>query len=185
ELRALMRHQIPDGDLGKILSEAVSLLLERVRKRKFGESAAPRAIRPSSPSNSSDPKDGKSSRHIPAAIRRAVARRDAGRCAYRSPGGRRCRAREFLEFHHRDPWARARTHSIEGITLRCRAHNQYQARRDFGERHMAQFRAHDRIESRTPLAEPTRNDLPREPQLDLNPVALEAPSDSLAQTPST
>ena len=131
----------------------------------------PKTIRPSSPSNSSEPTDGKPSRHIPAAIRRTVARRDAGRCTYRSPEGRRCRAREFLEFHHLDPWTRARTHSIEGITLRCRAHNQYQACRDFGERRMARFRTHDRIEPRTPPAESTRNDLPREPQLDLNPVA--------------
>ncbi|MEE8476173.1 MAG: hypothetical protein V3T01_12505 [Myxococcota bacterium] len=137
ELRALMRHQVPDGDLGSLLGRAVALLLERVRKRKFGAGAGARSIQASS---SSDPSSRKPSRHIPAAIRRAVVRRDAGRCRYVSPAGVRCAAAEFLEFHHVDPWARTRTHSVDGIALRCRAHNQYEAGRVFGEEHMARFR---------------------------------------------
>jgi hypothetical protein len=39
----------------------------------------------------------KPSRHIPAAIRRAVWERDAGRCTYVSAGGRRCDSKEFLQ----------------------------------------------------------------------------------------
>jgi hypothetical protein len=70
ELRALMRHQVPDGDLGVILGRAVALLLAQVRKQKFGECAAPRPVQPSSE---------KPSRQIPAAIRRAVSLRDGGR----------------------------------------------------------------------------------------------------------
>ncbi len=182
ELRALMRHQIPDGDLGKILAEAVSLLLERVRKRKFGEGTAPRAVRPSNPSNSSKPKP---SRHIPAAIRRAVFKRDGGRCTYLSPRGQRCRAREFLEFHHHDPWAHARAHSINGIALRCRAHNQYEACRDFGERHMARFRTRERIEPSATPKKSVSGSSPRGPQLDLNPVRPEAPSSHSTQTRPT
>jgi hypothetical protein len=131
ELRALMRHQVPDGDLGKILARAVALLLEQVRKRKFAESAAPRPAKPSS---------DRPTRQIPAAVRRAVARRDGERCTYVSRRGERCGARDFLEFHHHDPWARNRLHSVEGISLRCRAHNQHAACRDFGDRHMARFR---------------------------------------------
>jgi hypothetical protein len=133
ELRALMRHQIPDGDLGKILARAVATLLERVRKEKFGETSKPRTSRPVSP-------DGSSSRHIPAAIRRAVSRRDGRRCTYVSSSGRRCDSREFLEFDHVDAWSRTRAHSIDGITLRCRAHNQQRARIDFGEPYMARFK---------------------------------------------
>ncbi len=136
ELRALMRHQVPDGDLGSLLGRAVALLLDRVRKRKFGEVSAPR---PPAPANSDASAKPAASRHIPAAIRRAVVRRDAGRCRYVSPGGVRCGAAEFLEFHHIDPWARSGTHSLVVISLRCRAHNQYEARRVFGEAHMARF----------------------------------------------
>jgi hypothetical protein len=134
ELRALMRHQVPDGDLGRILARAVAVLLAQVRRRKFAETSRPR------PAPASDSSKEMPSRHIPAAIRRAVWRRDAGRCGYVSAGGRRCDAREFLEFDHAEVWSRTRSHSIAGLTLRCRAHNQQRARLDFGEQHMARFR---------------------------------------------
>ncbi len=134
ELRALMRHQIPDGDVGKILARAVAVLLAQVRKRKFAETSKPRPARPSAAPNAVP------SRHIPAAIRRAVSQRDGGRCSYVSSSGRRCDAREFLEFDHAEAWTRTHAHPIEGITLRCRAHNQQRARKDFGEAHMARFR---------------------------------------------
>ena len=134
ELRALMRHQVPDGDVGKILARAVAVLLAQVRKRKFAETSTPRPARSSALPNDAP------SRHIPAAIRRAVWRRDVGRCSYVSEGGRRCDSREFLEFDHAEVWSRTRSHSIAGITLRCRAHNQQRARLDFGEQHMARFR---------------------------------------------
>jgi len=134
ELRALMRHQVPDGDLGKILARAVATLLERVRKQKFAETPTPRPAGPS-PSPNQLP-----SRHIPAATRRAVSQRDGGRCTYVSSSGRRCDSREFLEFDHVEAWANTRAHSIDGITLRCRPHNQQRARNDFGEPHMARFR---------------------------------------------
>jgi hypothetical protein len=142
ELRALMRHQVPDGDVGKILARAVSVLLEQVRKQKFGETATPRPAK--APAENM-------SRNIPASIRRSVAKRDGGRCTYVSPGGRRCGAREFLEFHHGDPWAWAHTHSVEGIALRCRAHNHYAACRDFGERNMARFRKQSRQQDLNPV----------------------------------
>jgi hypothetical protein len=145
ELRALMRHQIPDGDLGKILARAIAVLHAQVRKRKFAETSRPRSTQPPAAPNEAP------SRHIPAAIRRAVSQRDGGRCAYVSSIGRRCEAREFLEFDHSEAWAFSHAHSVQGITLRCRAHNQRRARIDFGDRHMARFQR-------------------RSPQLDSNPV---------------
>jgi hypothetical protein len=84
ELRALMRHLIPDGDVGKILARGVAVLLAQVRKRKFAETARPTGARPSDSPNES------SSRHIPAAIRRAVWRRDRGRCTYLSASSHCC-----------------------------------------------------------------------------------------------
>src|SRR5258705_1914949 len=94
ELRALMRHQIPDGDVGKILARAIGVLPSQVRKRKFGETTMPKAA-------GTPPSPGEvPSRHIPASIRRAVWQRDGGRCTYTSAGGRRCESRDFVEFDH-------------------------------------------------------------------------------------
>jgi hypothetical protein len=140
ELRALMRHQIPDGDVGKILSRAISALLAQVRKQKCADVSSPRSAKPNE----------KASRHVPAEIRRAVWQRDGGRCTYISAGGRKCDSNEFIEFDHTDAWARTGTHSIDGITLRCRAQNQLRARIDFGEHHMAQFGRRTGFESSSP-----------------------------------
>jgi hypothetical protein len=140
ELRALMRHQIPDGDVGKILGKAISVLLAQVRKQKFAETSYARPAK----------RGERPSRHIPAEVRRAISKRDGARCTYVSSSGRRCDSREFLEFDHADAWTWTKSHSIAGISLRCRAHNQLRARRDFGEQHMAKFERRTGFESRSP-----------------------------------
>lgn len=71
------------------------------------------------------------SRHIPAAVKRAVALRDAGRCAFAGQAGR-CVERGALEFHHVVPYAEGGKATAENIQLRCRAHNQYEAEQWFG-----------------------------------------------------
>jgi hypothetical protein len=48
-LQALLRREIPDGDPGAIFDRAITLLLEKVEKRKLGAAARPRptaSIRP-------------------------------------------------------------------------------------------------------------------------------------------
>ena len=72
------------------------------------------------------------SRHIPAAVRRAVWRRDAGRCAFVGAEGR-CAETAFLEFHHVEPYAAGGEATVQNIELRCRAHNAYEARLFFGD----------------------------------------------------
>jgi len=127
ELRALLRHQIPDGDVAKIVGRAVHALLEQARKRKHGAGSTARAAVVPAEAASKRP-----ARKIPTAIRRVVWERDEGSCRYVSREGRRCGARDFLEFHHQVPWARCREHRESNIQLRCRAHNQHAAELDFG-----------------------------------------------------
>lgn len=73
------------------------------------------------------------SRHIPAAVRRAVWTRDGGQCAFVGTGGR-CTETGFLEFHHVVPYAIGGRANIENIELRCAAHNAHEAEQSFGER---------------------------------------------------
>jgi hypothetical protein len=61
-----------------------------------------------------------------------------------------------LEFDHAEAWAWKRAHSIESITLRCRAHNQQRARLDFGEPHMARFDRHSLSSAAGPGSDPNR-----------------------------
>ena len=58
--------------------------------------------------------------------------RDGGRCAFVADDGRRCEALDFLEFHHVVPYARGGPSTADNLELRCRAHNSYEAARQWG-----------------------------------------------------
>ena len=81
-----------------------------------------------------------SSRHIPAAVRRAVHERDAGRCTYVDAHGRRCKAHDRLEFHHHEPFGRGGDHSPENLAIMCATHNALLAERDYGKEVMGRYR---------------------------------------------
>jgi hypothetical protein len=137
-LRALMRSEVPDGDLTTIIDRAVTEKLERLEARRFAKTRAPRK----EPSETETPA---SSRHIPAAVRRAVRERDGNRCRYVDEQGRRCSARDRLEFHHRHPFGLGGDHSPQNICLMCHGHNDYLAERDYGREAMAQRRSGNRV----------------------------------------
>jgi 5-methylcytosine-specific restriction endonuclease McrA len=92
------------------------------------------------------------SRYIPASVRRQVAERDGLRCTYVGPDGNRCEGRD-VEFHHLTPFARGGQHRVDEITLRCRAHNAFQAEQDFGEEHVARRIRQQRARGRQRRAE--------------------------------
>lgn len=119
--RALLRHTVPSGDLAEILGRALNLLLADIEKRKIGAAERPRMASPTRPE----------SRHIPAAVKREVWKRDAGRCAFVGTAGR-CAEEAFLEFHHVVPFAEGGPATTANIELRCRAHNIYESGEFFG-----------------------------------------------------
>ncbi len=119
----LLRHSIPNGDPAAIFDRALTVLLLDLERAKLAAAAQPKSAR--------QPASG--SRHVPAAVRRDVWKRDDGRCAFVGAHGR-CTERGFLEFHHRVPYAAGGTTVVENIELRCRAHNLYEAEQYFGDR---------------------------------------------------
>lgn len=131
----LLRHQIPDGDVGKVIDQALTVLLRHLAKQKHAAADRNHVV-------AAQPREGTSRRvseearhhcrHVPADVKRAVWARDEGRCAFMGRGGRRCAERGFLEFHHVVPFSTGGEATAENIQLRCRAHNQYEAERDFG-----------------------------------------------------
>jgi 5-methylcytosine-specific restriction endonuclease McrA len=66
-------------------------------------------------------------------VKRSVWHRDAGRCTFVGAEGR-CAETGGLEFHHLVPYARGGATDHANPTLRCRAHNVYDARLLFGEK---------------------------------------------------
>lgn len=118
----LLRHAIPDGDPAKIIDRALTLLVDDLMRKKVAQTDRPRSSR--------GPAAG--SRHVAATVRRVVWLRDDGRCAFVAKSGRRCMERGFLEFHHVDPHALGGEATVDGIQLRCRAHNAYEATLYFG-----------------------------------------------------
>jgi hypothetical protein len=132
-LQALLRREIPDGDPGTIFDRALTVLLERVEKRKLGAADKPRSNRPIRPGADKEArKPTVRSRHIPREVQRAVWRRDAGKCAFVSASGRRCTESTFLEFHHIQAYAMQGPATVANISLRCWRHNQYEAALIFG-----------------------------------------------------
>jgi hypothetical protein len=141
-LRALMRPQVPDGDLAAIIEQAVTEKLERLEARRFAKAKAPRkglVATNTSPS----------SRHVPAAVRRAVHERDGNRCRYVDGQGRRCPERGRLEYHHRHPFALGGDRSLKNIALLCHVHNQYLAEHDYGRAATVRYRRPTKAVPRT------------------------------------
>ncbi len=128
-IQALLGHTVPTGDLPAVLERSFDAYIALLEKQKFAATSRPRAQR-----GSGDP------RHIPAAVKRAVWQRDGGQCGFVGEGGHRCGSRRFLEFDHVDPVARGGEATVDGIRLRCRAHNQYEAECVFGAGFMASKR---------------------------------------------
>ncbi|MBI5710489.1 MAG: RuvA C-terminal domain-containing protein [Candidatus Eisenbacteria bacterium] len=139
--QALLGHQLPSGDLARVLDRALEALIEQLERRKFAATSKPH-VRRVPRSASANP------RYIPAEVKRAVWERDGGRCTFVGDTGHRCPARKLLEFDHVEEVARGGRATVAGIRLRCRAHNQYAAECTFG----ADFMNHQRAAAREAAA---------------------------------
>ncbi|WP_242344479.1 HNH endonuclease [Anaeromyxobacter terrae] len=137
-LRCLLSHKIPDGDLAAVLHEAIRCAIDKHGKRK-GAVVPERKTKRPEPMAAASPA---ATSTIPAIVRRAVWRRDGGRCAWVGPDGCRCSSRWKLELDHIQPAALGGPSTIDNLRLACRAHNLLHAERIFGREHMARFRRH-------------------------------------------
>ena len=135
EAQELLSHRIASGDIASIFKNGLMLVVAEARRDRHAATGKPRSsVSPgttaaeegSRPAASGTEDSG--SRHIPAAVQRTVWERDSGRCAFMGRAGWRCEERRFLEYHHLTPWIVGGPPSVENIALRCRAHNQHEAR---------------------------------------------------------
>jgi hypothetical protein len=116
----LLSHVLPRGEIAEIFDRGLTFVIADSARRRHSATDRPRPVPIRPPAAAS--------RHISAHVERAVWERDDGQCSFVSRTGLRCGERSFLEYHHLTPWAAGGTASVENIALRCRAHNQYEAR---------------------------------------------------------
>lgn len=92
-----------------------------------------RAVPPTTQANTT-------SRYIPAHVKRHVWRRDEGRCSYvDQASGRRCSAKNHLEFDHIKAFAHGGAPSPQNLRLLCATHNRMAAVDVFGNERMRPF----------------------------------------------
>jgi len=132
----LMSHANPSRDLAVVVERAVELLIENLRKQRFGQTSRPRSAR----ARSSEPQAGaldlaarpRQRLRIPNELRRQLLARDGASCTFVCDDGRRCCARAFLQIHHDEAWAKGGPDALGNLRLVCAAHNRLLAEREFG-----------------------------------------------------
>ncbi len=143
-----LSHAIPGATTEQVLEAALDLFLEkqarargqvkRPRTNPVSSTPAPSAApqRPSTELPFAEPLHRRTGprESIPAAVRRTVWERDAGRCTWPLDSGGCCGSTHRLELDHVEPWARDGEATEENLRLLCAAHNRLAARQTFGAR---------------------------------------------------
>jgi hypothetical protein len=102
-----------------------SLTVERVFETLLG-----RFLKPQERTSKASSTD---SRYISKHLKRAIFKRDQGQCTYVAPDGVRCNERRYLQIDHIIPFALGGETTLSNLRLYCSCHNQYAARKIFGE----------------------------------------------------
>jgi 5-methylcytosine-specific restriction endonuclease McrA len=122
----LLAHVVPSGDIAEVLDRALDTLIRRLEKQKYAVTDRARRSH----------RGPRTSRGVPAEVRRAVLERDGGRCTFVAENGKRCLSRRRLEFDHIQPVSRGGRSTVANIRLLCRAHNQLVAEQALGREFM-------------------------------------------------
>jgi hypothetical protein len=148
-----LSHAIPGATTEQVLEAALDLLLEK-QARARGQVKRPRTELVAAPPTpayaqvqaSTEPPFAEplhrrtgSRESIPAAVRRAVWQRDAGRCTWPLDSGGCCGSTHQLELDHVVPWAKEGEPTVENLRLVCHRHNVLAAKLAFGDRVMARY----------------------------------------------
>jgi len=137
-VRSLLSHQIPDRNLAKVLHECVRRTLDQVLRRRKG-SPRPGTVQPSADAAAPRRPEPRAARHIPAAVRDEVWRRDDGRCAFLAPDGRRCGSTYQVELHHLEPFAKGGASTVANVSLRCAGHHAHHTNEAYGPEKVARM----------------------------------------------
>jgi hypothetical protein len=133
-----LSHSHPNATDADVFEVGLDLIIQRHAKRR-GIGAKPRKAPARSASATTSPPPAKRSRHVPAAVWRAVWERDQGCCAWPLEGGGVCGSTRQVEFDHVDGFALGGETSVERGRLLCRPHQLEAARQLYGEDVMGRY----------------------------------------------
>jgi 5-methylcytosine-specific restriction endonuclease McrA len=122
-------HAQPEATAGEVLETALDLLLERQARRRSEVRNPQASTRPSGPNR------------VPAAVRRAVWKRDQGKCAWPLDSGGVCGSTRRVELDHVVPRGLGGPSTVDNCRLLCRVHNDLAARLVYGNAQMDQYTA--------------------------------------------
>jgi hypothetical protein len=129
EVKSLLSHEIPDGDLSKILKKISKESLE-ILKNKKGRSTESKIQTKHRSSKHCETK--KTTRYIPIETRRLVFQKAQGRCEFIGSDGKRCESHYQLEIDHRLAWSQGGSHNEANLRCLCRAHNTFRTKESHG-----------------------------------------------------
>ena len=134
QVQDLLGHQVPRQDVAALFEKLLDMAIPALERKKFAATHRPRAPRVTAFTSPSTPGESPAAnlRTIPAHVKRAVWKRDGGRCAFRSATSRRCECTRALEYDHVKPVALGGEATLENVRLLCRKHNQLEAERRLG-----------------------------------------------------
>ncbi len=132
--QAALSHSRPGAGPEEILEAGLDLLLARDARRK-GLVKKPLA----KPRPSSNPD------YIPAHVRRAVWKRDGGRCQFKLASGEICGSTDRVELDHITPRALGGRPTVDDLRCACRPHNLLAARQIFGNACMDRYTRNPRV----------------------------------------
>ena len=117
----------PDTSAAKPVTDTTSA--PKTKTLRLGPQAAAACAKPAAPprtQTSAAKAGGGTGRAIPAAVKRAVWRRDRGRCSYVDrTSGRRCGSQHLLQIDHVVPYAQGGTAEPNNLRLLCAAHHRH------------------------------------------------------------
>ena len=131
--RDALSHSHPCASEEAILEVGLDLILQRHAKRR-GIGAKPRAKSQQNGAGApSTPHSTKRSRHVPAAVWRAVWKRDHGCCSWPLENGGVCGSTRQVELDHIKGWALGAETTVEECRILCRFHQDISARTLYGD----------------------------------------------------
>ena len=130
EAAPLQADRIPDRPDTSAAAEPAGDTASAPKTRRLGRQAAACAQRaaaaPRRTATSAAKAGGGTGRAIPAAVKRAVWRRDRGRCSYVDrTSGRRCGSQHLLQIDHVVPYAQGGAAEPNNLRLLCAAHHRH------------------------------------------------------------